>query len=202
MIHKKFDQDWPTGLGDSIINIENIIHPQGRIPPKWLIQSVLNLNSSKTLCLSWLPASLMKIQSKMNVLAWRHHFPIISLWEIFRHSRALNSVESGLNWPKLELLWDFMPVLITCKFEKDLIKNNREMLLETSFLHYNQWVLFVAMEISSDLICPKTLCSLSPTPMMLHIKFDQDWPTSLRDIQVWKCGRRRMDCGPLLGPIL
>ena len=25
-------------------------------------------------------------------------------------------------------------------------------------------------------ICPKTLCSLSPTPVMLHIKFDQDWP--------------------------
>ena len=22
---------------------------------------------------------------------------------------------------------------------------------------------------------------------MLHIKFDQDWPTGLRDIQVWKC---------------
>ena len=35
--------------------------------------------------------------------------------------------------------------------------------------------------------CPKTLCSLSPTPMMLHIKFDQDWPTGHRDIQVQKC---------------
>ena len=27
----------------------------------------------------------------MNVLAWRHHFPIISLWEIFRRSMAPNS---------------------------------------------------------------------------------------------------------------
>ena len=36
-------------------------------------------------------------------------------------------------------------------------------------------------------ICPKTLCSLSPTPMMLHIKFDQDWPLGFRDIQVQKC---------------
>ena len=35
--------------------------------------------------------------------------------------------------------------------------------------------------------CPKTLCSLSPTHMMLHIKFDQDWPTGFRDIQVQKC---------------
>ena len=40
---------------------------------------------------------------------------------------------------------------------------------------------------SYDPICPKTLCSLSPTPMMLHIKFDQDWPTGFRDIQVQKC---------------
>ena len=36
-------------------------------------------------------------------------------------------------------------------------------------------------------ICSKTLCSLSPTPMMLHIKFDQDWPTGFRDSQVQKC---------------
>ena len=40
---------------------------------------------------------------------------------------------------------------------------------------------------SFDLICPKILCSLSPTPMMLHIKLDQDSPTGFRDIQVQKC---------------
>ena len=49
---------------------------------------------------------------------------------------------------------------------------------------------------SFDPICPKTLCSLSPTPVMLHLKFDQDWPTGFRDIQVWKCGRRTD--GPLV----
>ena len=40
---------------------------------------------------------------------------------------------------------------------------------------------------SFDPICLKTLHSLSPLPVMLHIKFDQDWPTCLRDIQVRKC---------------
>ena len=46
----------------------------------------------------------------------------------------------------------------------------------------------VAMEIKVfDPICPKTLCNLSPTPIMLHIKFDQDWPTGFRDIQIQKC---------------
>ena len=41
-------------------------------------------NSSELLCLSWLPATLMTIWSKMNELACTHHFPILSLWEIFK----------------------------------------------------------------------------------------------------------------------
>ena len=40
---------------------------------------------------------------------------------------------------------------------------------------------------SFDPICLKTLCSLSPSQVMLHIKFDHDWPTGLRDIQARKC---------------
>ena len=39
-------------------------------------------NSSELLCLSWLPAALIMIRSEMNELAWRHHFPIMSLWAI------------------------------------------------------------------------------------------------------------------------
>ena len=39
---------------------------------------------------------------------------------------------------------------------------------------------------SFDPICPKILNSLSPTPVIIHIKFDQDWPTGFRDIQVQK----------------
>ena len=46
---------------------------------------------------------------------------------------------------------------------------------------------------SCDPVCPKTLCRLSATPVMLHIKCDQVWQTGFRDIQVWKCGRRRTD---------
>ena len=33
---------------------------------------------------------------------------------------------------------------------------------------------------------PKPYAAFPPTPMMLHIKFDQDWPTGFRDIQVQK----------------
>ena len=60
------------------------------------------------------------------------------------------------------------------------------------FPHYKSMGAFCCLGNQSfDPICPKTLCSFFPTPVMLHIKFDQDWPTGFRDIQVWKFGRRR-----------
>ena len=40
---------------------------------------------------------------------------------------------------------------------------------------------------SVDPICPKTVCSFSTTPMIIHIKFDQDWPSGFRDSQVQMC---------------
>ena len=56
------------------------------------------------------------------------------------------------------------------------------------FPHYKSMVAFGCHGNQSfDPIYPKTLCSLSPTPMILHIKFDWDWPTGFRNIQVQKC---------------
>ena len=46
--------------------------------------------------------------------------------------RAANSIVSGPIWPKVKLLRDFMHILITCKYKKNRIKNNREK-VETSF---------------------------------------------------------------------
>ena len=66
-------------------------------------------NSSNLLCL--LPATLMMIRSKMNELAWKHHFPIISLWEIFRPQGQLTPssvVRSGRNSNSSESLCMFL----------------------------------------------------------------------------------------------
>ena len=38
----------------------------------------------------------------------------------------------GPIWPKFELVWDFIHVLVSGKYKKDRIKNNREK-VETSF---------------------------------------------------------------------
>ena len=77
-----------------------------------------------------------------------------------------------------------MHVHVTCKYKKNRSKTNRET-VETSFPHYMSMGAFCCHGNQRfEPICPKTLCSLSPTPVMLHIKFDQDWPTGFKDIQV------------------
>ena len=77
-----------------------------------------------------------------------------------------------------------MDLLVTCKYEEDLIKNKA---LEWS-QHFPHYIPMGAIRChgnqSSDSIWPKTLCSLSLTLMMVQIKFRYDWPTGCGDIQV------------------
>ena len=82
MLHIKFDQDWPTGFKDIQVQKCEIFVTQGQVTPKLEVWFGPKLNSTELLCLSWLPATLMMIRSKMNKLACQHYFPIISLWEI------------------------------------------------------------------------------------------------------------------------
>ena len=49
---------------------------------------------------------------------WKHQF--------FRHLRAASSVVRGRIWPNFKLTQAFMYVIITCKHDKDPMKNNRE----------------------------------------------------------------------------
>ena len=76
-----------------------------------------------------------------------------------------------------------MHVLVSCKYKEDRRKGG-----VIVFPIISQWGLSVTME-------TRVLIRSAPkpyaTPMMLHIKFDQDWPTGFRNIQVWKCRRRR-----------
>ena len=49
---------------------------------------------------------------------WKHQF--------FRRLRAASSVVRGRIWPNFKLIEALMYVIITCKYEKDPIKHNRE----------------------------------------------------------------------------
>ena len=63
-----------------------------------------------------------------------------------------------------------MHVLVTCKYKKDRIKSNREK-VETPFspLYVNGSSCCHGHQ-RFDPICLKTLCSLSPPPVILHIQ--------------------------------
>ena len=69
----------------------------------------------------WIHSNWEKMETQFS--------PIQSQWKC---SRAYNSVGSGPIWQKFELVLDFMHVLVTCKYKKDQIKNNREK-VETLF---------------------------------------------------------------------
>ena len=70
--------------------------------------------------------------------------------------------------------------------ESNVPRSNVEK-VEKSF-SLSQWGLSDALE-TRVLIqsVPKPYATFPPTPMMLHIKFEQDWPTGFRDILVQKC---------------
>ena len=65
--------------------------------------------------------------------------------QFFRRLRAATSVVHGRFWPNFKLIQALMYVIITCKYEKDPIKNNREK-VATPF--FQIITLSVAMETS------------------------------------------------------
>ena len=113
-----------------------------------------------------------------------HYKSIISLQDFSRRSRAANSAVLGPIRPNFGLVRDVMDVLITWKYEEDLIKNEGARVL-TTFPHYKPMgAIRCHGHQSSDPIWPKTYCSHTRTPMMVQIKFRYDWPTGCGDIQV------------------
>ena len=60
-------------------------------------------------------------------------FPLWGFFQtFFRRSRAVNSAVGGPIRPNFELVRDLMHVIVTCKFEKERVKNSREK-VETPF---------------------------------------------------------------------
>ena len=69
-----------------------------------------------------------------------------------------------------------MHVLVTCKFDEDRI-NTEGVRVEPII---SQWELCVAMATTVlTESAPNPESSVSPIPLMIHIKFYQDWPTDL-----------------------
>ena len=106
----------------------------------------------------------------MNELAWRHHFTIKSLWGIFLDASV---VRTGRNSNSSEILcMSSLSASIKRTGSKTTEKRWRH-----RFPHYKSMGAFCRNG-NQNLMQP------SPTPVMLHKKFDRDRPTGFRDIQV------------------
>ena len=91
---------------------------QGQLTLQSVVASGRISNSSELSCMSSLPVSIKMIGCKVAKKRWQHRF--------FRRSRAGFSVVRGRIWPKFELIKALMYVIVSCKYEKDPIKNSWE----------------------------------------------------------------------------
>ena len=182
----KYEEDLIKNRGARVFTTlyVNFSDAQGQITLEWVVVSGRNLNSSKLSCMSSLPARMGIIESKMKELECSQDYSHNVYGDFSRRSRAANSPVLGPIWPNFELVRDVMNVLVTCKYEEDLIKNEGARVF-TTFPHYKPMgAIRCHGHQSSDSIWPKTECSLSPTPMKVQIKFCYNWPTGCRVIQV------------------
>ena len=83
---------------------------KGKLTAQSEVGSNLNLNSSKLLWLSVLPARIKKIQSKMKALEWSQQCYIID--QFLRCSRAANSLIGDGIFTKFKLIGAFIVVLL------------------------------------------------------------------------------------------
>ena len=100
----------------------NFSDVQGQITLVLVVVSGRNLNSPKLSCMSSLPARMRLIKSKMKELECSQDFSHYKSMGIFPDAPGQLTPQS-LVWPNFELVRDVMDVLISYKYEEDLIKN-------------------------------------------------------------------------------
>ena len=181
----------------------NFSDAQGQLSLKSVIESCRNSTSFELLWLVLLSARMNKIHLKMKVLEWSQHFSHYKSMGIFPEAQGQLAHKSLVGSCQIsnpfEILW---LSLLPGRIKKNKSKM-KELEWSQGFPYYNPMGAICCHGIqSSDPILPKTSCNQSPTPMMLLMKFDHDWPAGFRDIHVRKCGRMhtRTDAGS--SPIL
>ena len=144
-------------------------------PFKWLIWSSL----------SWLPASLTKIQSKMSMLAKRYYKFLGFFLDTQGHLTRKGDLRSGRNS-------NLCKILCLCSLSASLTKIGsklKALAWRHRFPHYKSIGAFCCHGNQSfNWICPKCLCSLSPHPRYATYKIWSrlaNWPQRYSSLKVW-----------------
>ena len=160
----------------------NFSDAQGQITPESVVVSGRNLNSSKLLCTSSLPARMRMIESKMKELECSQDYSHYKSMGIFPDAQGQLTPQSLVRSGRISNSFEMLMFSLPASMKKIRLKMKA---LECSqhFPHYNPiGAIPCHGHQSSDLIWPKTYCSLSPIPMMVQLKFRYDWPTGCGDI--------------------
>ena len=153
----------------------NFSDAQGQITLVLVSVSGRNLNSSKLLRMSLLPARMRMIDSKMKELECSQDFSHYKSMGIFPDAQGQltpqSLVRSGRISNSSEMLWMFsLPVSM-----KKIRSKMKALEWSQHFPHYNPMgAIRCHGHQSSDPFWPKTYCSFFPTQVMLQIKFDRN----------------------------
>ena len=146
-----------------------------------------NLNSSKLSCMSSLPARMRMIESKMKELECSQDFSNYTCKSmgIFPDTQGQLTPRSLVQSGQISNSSEMLRTSSLPASMKKIQSKVKALECSQHFPHYNRMgAIRCHGNQSSNPICPKTQCSISPTPMMLQIKFGYDWPTGCGDIQV------------------
>ena len=123
--------------------------------------------------MSSLPASMKRERMKNGREKVKTpFFPVITL--------SVTMETSGWIWPNFKLIQALMYVIITCKYEKDLIKNSREK-VETSFFHYKPIGIFSDVQ---GQLTPQSVVQSSRNSNSSELSCMSSLPASMKRIRL------------------
>ena len=163
----------------------NFSDAQGQITLESVAVSGRNLNSSKLSCMSSLPARMRMIDLKMKELKCSQNFSHYKSMGIFPDAQGQLTPQSLVRSGRISNSSEMLCMFFLLASMKKIRSKMKPLECSQDFSHYNYMrAIRCHGHQSSDPIWPKTLWTLSPTPMMVQIKFRYDWPTGCGDIQV------------------
>ena len=152
----------------------NFSDAQGQITLESVVVSGGNLNSSKLLCMSSLPARMRVIELKMKELECSQDYSHYKSMGIFPDAQGQLTPQSLVRSSRIS---NSSEMLLMSSLPESIKKIRSKMkVLEWSqaFSHYSTMgAIRCHGNQSSSPIWPKTYCSFSPTKVMLQIKFDR-----------------------------
>ena len=85
---------------------------------------------------------------------------------------------SGRIWPNFELIQALMHVLITCKYEKDPIKNSGENVMTSFYPLLVYEIFFIGSRAANSVVCGRILPNFKLIQALMHVivtcKYEKD----------------------------